>query len=142
VVEIDLRPDMTVQALTARLAQGRPGESQANRLRKALHLSPAEINLLREAHGVSLPAEPGPLARAIKSAPIRLTAARPLERAISTAGGIALDAMDAGLQLKALPGVRACGEMLDWEAPTGGYLLQACFATGAWAAKAALGCGG
>ena len=138
VVEIDLRPDMTIQALTARLAQGRPGESLANRLRKALHLSPPEINLLREAHGVALPAEPGPLARAIKAAPIRLDAARPLERAISTAGGVAFEAVDDGLMLKAAPGVRVCGEMLDWEAPTGGYLLQACFATGAWAARRAL----
>ena len=72
---------------------------------------------------------------------MRLTAARPLDRAISTAGGVALSAVDEGLMLRATPEVFVAGEMLDWEAPTGGYLLQACFATGAWAAKAVLGRG-
>jgi hypothetical protein len=88
---------------------------------------------MREAHGVNLPSEPTALARAIKGSRIRLTGVQPLDRAISSAGGIALDAVDAHLMLAALPGVFVAGEMLDWEAPTGGYLLQACFATG-WAA--------
>ncbi|HEX5377639.1 MAG TPA: TIGR03862 family flavoprotein [Phenylobacterium sp.] len=137
-LRIDLRPDMPLAQIAGRLEAARPGESASNTLRKALRLSPLEINLLREGVGVNLPAEPMDLARAIKTVPLRLTAARPIGRAISTAGGIALDALDEGLMLKAAPGVWAAGEMLDWEAPTGGYLLQACFATAVWAAKSVL----
>jgi uncharacterized flavoprotein (TIGR03862 family) len=138
VLAFDLRPDMSVGALTDRLSRGRSGESLANRLRKALRLSPVEINLLREAHGKSLPAQPGALARAIKAAPIRLSGAQGLERAISTAGGVRLEAVDDRLMLRARPGVFVAGEMLDWEAPTGGYLLQASFATAHRAADGAL----
>lgn len=134
-VSFDLRPDMTAGALTARLAQGRGSQSLSNHLRKALKLSPVEINLLREAHGKDLPSEPSPLARAIKAAPIRLTGVQPLARAISSAGGVRLDAVDDHLMLKARPGIFVAGEMLDWEAPTGGYLLQASFATGLAAAR-------
>jgi len=137
-IEIDLRPDVTRAKLTDRLHRAPPGQSSANLLRKAAGLSPAETNLLREAHGLELPKEPGALARAIKAAPLRLTGVRPLERAISTAGGIELGALDEHLMLRALPGVHAVGEMLDWEAPTGGYLLQGCFATGVHAARAIL----
>jgi uncharacterized flavoprotein (TIGR03862 family) len=133
VVEIDLRPDLSVEVLAARLAKPRNGQSLANFLRKAAHLSPVEINLLREAHGLDLPAEPSALAAAIKAAPIALTGVQPLDRAISSAGGVSFEALD-GLALKAAPGVFVAGEMLDWEAPTGGYLLQACFATGVAAA--------
>jgi len=136
-VTFDLRPDMTVGALTARLSQGRSSQSLSNHLRKALKLSPVETNLLREAHGKALPSDPGPLARAIKAAPIRLTGVQPLVRAISSAGGVRLDAVDERLMLKARPGVFVAGEMLDWEAPTGGYLLQASFATGLAAARGA-----
>jgi uncharacterized flavoprotein (TIGR03862 family) len=138
ILEIDLRPDQTVGQLTARLAVPRGGQSMTNYLRKAAHLSPVEINLLREAHGVELALTAGGLARAIKVAPIRLTGVRPIERAISTAGGVAFSEVDDGLMLSARPGVFVAGEMLDWEAPTGGYLLQACFATGVAAANAAL----
>ena len=138
VLEIDLRPDQTVGQLTARLAVPRGGQSMTNYLRKAGRLSPVEINLLREAHGVDLALTAGGLARAIKAAPIKLTGVRPLDRAISTAGGVALSEVDAALMLKTRPGVFVAGEMLDWEAPTGGYLLQACFATGAAAAKGVL----
>jgi uncharacterized flavoprotein (TIGR03862 family) len=138
ILEIDLRPDQTVGQLTARLAVPRGGQSMTNYLRKAAHLSPVEINLLREAHGVELALTAGGLARAIKVAPIRLTGVRPVERAISTAGGVAFSEVDDGLMLRARPGVFVAGEMLDWEAPTGGYLLQACFATGVAAANAAL----
>ena len=138
VLEIDLRPDQTVGQLTARLAVPRGGQSMTNYLRKAGRLSPVEINLLREAHGVDLALTAGGLARAIKAAPIKLTGVRPLDRAISTAGGVALSEVDAALMLKTRPGVFIAGEMLDWEAPTGGYLLQACFATGAAAAKGVL----
>ena len=134
---IDLRPDMSLGALTARLSHAKGGESLSNHLRKALKLSPVEINLLREAHGKDLPVQPAALAAAIKSAPIRLTGVQPLARAISSAGGVAFSAVDDDLMLRARPGVFVAGEMLDWEAPTGGYLLQASFATGLAAAKGA-----
>ncbi len=126
-LEIDLRPDQSVGQLTARLAIPRGGQSMTNFLRKAAHLSPVEINLLREAHGVELALTAGGLARAIKSVTIRLTGVRPIDRAISTAGGVALGEVDDDLMLRAQPGVFVAGEMLDWEAPTGGYLLQAAF---------------
>jgi uncharacterized flavoprotein (TIGR03862 family) len=138
VVEIDLRPDQSIGQLTARLAVPRGGHSMTNNLRKAAHLSPVEINLLREAHGVELALTAGGLARAIKAAQITLTGVRPIDRAISTAGGVALSEVDEHLMLRARPGVYVAGEMLDWEAPTGGYLLQACFATGVAAAQGAL----
>jgi len=137
-VELDLRPDATAAGLAKRLDRPRGGQSLSNHLRKALHLSPLEINLLREAHGKDLPADPAGLAAAIKAAPLRLTGVQPITRAISTAGGVALDALDERLMLRARPGVFAAGEMLDWEAPTGGYLLQATFATARAAALGAL----
>jgi uncharacterized flavoprotein (TIGR03862 family) len=132
VLEIDLRPDLAQEHIAQRLARPRGPrgkESLANFLRKALHLSPLEINLLREACAAP---------DGIKSVPLTLRGVQPLARAISTAGGIAFEAVDADLMLEALPGVYAVGEMLDWEAPTGGYLLQACFATGVVAARAIL----
>ncbi len=134
-LEIDLRPDVPLAQLTARLSKPRGGQSLSSWLRKAAHLSPVEIGLLREAHGVALPVAPDALAAAIKAAPIVLTGTQGLERAISSAGGLSFEALD-GLELKAAPGVFVAGEMLDWEAPTGGYLLQACFATGVAAARA------
>lgn len=137
-VEIDLAPDLSRAKLTDRLHRAATGQSSASLLRKAAGLSPIEANLLREACGLALPREPGALARAIKAAPVRLTAPRPLARAISTAGGVAWSEVDEGLRLRKIPGAQLAGEMLDWEAPTGGYLLQACFATGAWAAHALL----
>jgi uncharacterized flavoprotein (TIGR03862 family) len=136
-LEIDLRPDVALAQLTARLSKPRGGQSLSSWLRKAAHLSPVEIGLLREAHGVALPVAPDALAAAIKAAPIALTGTQGLERAISSAGGLSFEALD-GLELKAAPGVFVAGEMLDWEAPTGGYLLQACFATGVAAARAVL----
>ena len=137
VLEIDLRPDAPVETLERRLHAPRGGQSLANFLRKAVKLSPVEVNLLREAHGLDLPGEPAALAAAIKAAPIALTGVQPLERAISSAGGVRFESLD-GLSLKQRPEVILAGEMLDWEAPTGGYLLQACFATGVAAGKAAL----
>jgi uncharacterized flavoprotein (TIGR03862 family) len=136
-LEIDLRPDVPVEQLTARLSKPRGGQSLSSWLRKAAHLSPVEIGLLREAHGLALPVAPDALAAAIKAAPIVLAGAQGLERAISSAGGLSFEALD-GLELKALPSVFVAGEMLDWEAPTGGYLLQACFATGVAAARAVM----
>lgn len=131
---IDLRPDQTAEVLANRLAASRRGESLSNRLRKAAGLSPVAAGLLRES-GERLPVEPGELARLIKALPLQINAQRGLDRAISSAGGIRRDAVDGNLMLKALPGVFAAGEMLDWDAPTGGYLLQASFATGLAAAK-------
>ena len=128
-VTFDLRPDMTAAEVATRLDRPRGAQSLSNHLRKALKLSPVETNLLREAHGKDLPSAPAALAAAIKAAPIRLTGVQGLDRAISSAGGMRLDALDDRLMLKARPGVFVAGEMLDWEAPTGGYLLQATFAT-------------
>lgn len=137
-IEVDLRPDTPRSRLADRLHKAPAGQSTANLLRKVANLSPVEVNLLREGHGVELPRDPGVLAQAIKATPLRLTAARPLERAISSAGGVALSELDEGLMIRRLPGVYAVGEMLDWEAPTGGYLLQACLASGVTAARAIL----
>lgn len=137
-VEIDLRPDLARSRLADRLHKAAPGQSTSNLLRKAARLSPVEANLLREGYGVDLPREPGALARAIKHVPVRLDAPRPLDRAISSAGGVALSELNEGLMIRRLPNVYAVGEMLDWEAPTGGYLLQACFATAVVTAEAIL----
>ena len=129
VLTLDLKPDLALAALTERLARPRGSQSLSNHLRKAAGLAPAAIGLLRET-GEALPTDPAALAARIKAAPLTLTGVQGLDRAISSAGGIAWDAVDDRLMLTALPGVFAAGEMLDWEAPTGGYLLQACFATG------------
>ncbi len=125
---VDLRPDFSDAVLAARLAASRKGESMANRLRKAAGLSPVAAGLLREAG--PLPAEAAALAARIKAVPLTVTGMAGLERAISSAGGVRRDMVDGALMLRARPGVFVAGEMLDWEAPTGGYLLQASFATG------------
>jgi uncharacterized flavoprotein (TIGR03862 family) len=138
VVQIDLRPDRSIEDLKSRLDRPRRGQSLSNWLRKSVSLSPVEIGLLREASRDSPAEATVDLARQIKSIPLRLIAVQPLARAISTAGGIALAELDANLMLSRLPGVFAAGEMLDWEAPTGGYLLQACFSTGVAAARGIL----
>lgn len=135
VLEIDLRPDVAEDRLAAKLARPRGGQSASNFLRKAAGLTPVAVNLIREANACALPAD---LAHAIKHVRLVLTGTHGLERAISSAGGVAWPAVDADLMLKALPGVFVAGEMLDWEAPTGGYLLQGCFATGVAAANGAL----
>lgn len=132
-VSIDLRPDRNIDDLAARVARQARKASLATRLRKALSLSPAAIALVRDAGPP--PANPVALARLIKSVPVRLVATSGLERAISTAGGVRFEDLDPGLQLRARPGVWVAGEMIDWEAPTGGYLLQAVFATGVCAAR-------
>ncbi len=127
---IDLRPDMAAEALAVRLARPRGKQSLATWLRKTAQLDPVSIALVRESMGLALPAEPEALARGIKAVTLDVTAIAGLERAISSAGGIALAEVDAGMMLRQRPGIFAAGEMLDWEAPTGGYLLQACFSTG------------
>jgi len=126
-LSIDLKPDLTHEALAGRLHR-RPGQSASTFLRKAAGLAPAAIALLREAG--ALPDEPQALAARIKGVALRLTAPAPIERAISSAGGVVWREIDERFMLRKLPGVFLAGEMIDWEAPTGGYLLQACFATG------------
>lgn len=135
---IDLRPDLSLADIAARLGRIRAGETASNRLRRTLGLSPVAIGLMREAHGAALAVETGALAAQIKAAPLTLTGVAPITRAISTAGGVRFDAVTPSLELKAIPRTFVAGEMLDWEAPTGGYLLQACFATGVAAAHGAL----
>jgi predicted flavoprotein YhiN len=139
-LRIALRPDLA--ALAGRLSAPRGKQTFSNWLRKAAQLSPVAIGLLQEAakaSGVSLPSlSPENLAELINAVPIQLTGVAPVTRAISTAGGISFDELDANFMIRRLPGVFAAGEMLDWEAPTGGYLLQACFATGAAAGRGAL----
>lgn len=138
----DLRPDLPQHAIADRLGLSRKGDSLANRLRKGAGLSSGAIALLQE-HAAragmrlaDLP--PNALARQIKALPLGFRGFSGLERAISTAGGVSREACDANLMLKAMPGVFVAGEMLDWDAPTGGYLLQASFATGIAAAKGAM----
>ncbi|MFG1463689.1 TIGR03862 family flavoprotein [Xanthobacter sp. DSM 24535] len=133
-LRLDLRPDFDQELIARRLATGPVKQSLSNRLRKAVGLPPVAVGLLREAAGVALPTDPAALARLIKAAPIKVHAVAGLDRAISSAGGVPFEALDAHFMLRASPGTFACGEMLDWEAPTGGYLLQASFATGRAAA--------
>ncbi len=139
---IDLRPDVSAQGLEKRLARPRGKQSLSTFLRKAVQLSPVAIALLQEtAMSASTPLNAmsaGDLAAAIKAAPVRLTGVAPIDKAISTAGGVTWGAVDADLMLRDRLGTFVAGEMLDWEAPTGGYLLQAVFATGARAGRGVL----
>jgi uncharacterized flavoprotein (TIGR03862 family) len=129
---LDLRPEQSHRELAARLALPRSKQSTATFLRKATHLSPVGIALLREPG--PLPTDPGALAARIKGVRLAVTGLAGLDRAISTAGGVKFSALDANAMLRAKPGVFVAGEMLDWDAPTGGYLLQATFATAVHAA--------
>jgi uncharacterized flavoprotein (TIGR03862 family) len=141
-LHIALRPDISSDALITRLSAPRGKQTFSNWLRKAAALSPVAIGLLQEiavASSVSLASLPAEkLAELINAVPVQLTGIASIARAISSAGGIAFDELDAGFMLRRLPGIFVAGEMLDWEAPTGGYLLQACFATGAAAGEGAL----
>ena len=141
-VTIDLLPDVALAKLGERLSAARGKQSLSNFLRKATHLSPAALSLVREGaliKGLTLAALNGKdIAALIKSVPVKLTGVQPIATAISTAGGIRFSELDEGFMLKRYPGIFAAGEMLDWEAPTGGYLLQATFATGVAAARGAI----
>jgi uncharacterized flavoprotein (TIGR03862 family) len=141
-LHVALRPDFEMSELTARLSAPRGKQSFSNWLRKAAHLSPVAIGLLQEAtiaSGAVLSSlSPENLAGLINDVPIKLSGIAPIARAISTAGGISFDELDADFMIRRLPGLFAAGEMLDWEAPTGGYLLQASFATGAAAGRGLL----
>ncbi|WP_209425083.1 TIGR03862 family flavoprotein [Pararhodobacter sp. SW119] len=133
---LDLFPDWTVERVAGRLAAQTRKESASNRLRKAFGLVDARQALVHE-WVRPLPADPHALAEALKAIPVPLGPPRPIDEAISTAGGIRCAAFDGNLMLPALPGVFVAGEMLDWDAPTGGYLLTACLATGRRAGRAA-----
>ncbi len=141
-LHIALRPDISAGDLIKRLSAPRGKQTLSNWLRKAAALSPVAIGLLQEAtvpsgtQLASLPVEE--LAALINAVPVQLTGIASIARAISSAGGVAFDELDADFMLRRLPGIFVTGEMLDWEAPTGGYLLQACFATGFAAGKGAL----
>jgi hypothetical protein len=131
-INLDLRPDINVEDLARRIGMASAKQSLSNTLRKSSALSPAAIALLREAG--QPPKEPAALARLIKNVPLTILGIGGLARAISSAGGVPLGIVDSAFMLKPLPGVFVAGEMLDWEAPTGGYLLQASFASAVAAA--------
>lgn len=135
-LKVDLRPDVDMDALRRRLAAANPKESASNRLRKAARLDRTKIALVNEITRAA-PADAGDLAAFLKALPVRIDAPAPMDEAISTAGGVSWDALDERLMLKALPGVYCAGEMVDWDAPTGGYLLTACLAMGRAAGEAA-----
>lgn len=130
---VDLMPDVPLERLRDKLARRRRSDSLSTHLRRAINLDPAKRALLME-FGRPLPTDLAPL---LKALPVRYDGPLPMDEAISTAGGLRFDALDEQLMLKARPGVFAAGEMLDWEAPTGGYLLTASLATGLWAGRAA-----
>lgn len=137
-LDVDLRPDLTATQLAERLRRRRPKDSGSTWLRRAVGLDPVAIALVREAGAGTLPQDPGATAELLKAVPVTVTATMPIEKAISTAGGIAWSEVDEALMLHRMPGTFVAGEMLDWEAPTGGYLLQASFSTGVVAAQGAL----
>ncbi|MGV8951809.1 MAG: TIGR03862 family flavoprotein [Cypionkella sp.] len=129
---LDLMPDVSGDEVAERLSRMKPSETVVNKLRK-LGLTPAAVALVMEfGRGV-------PPAEAVKRLELKLAGPRPIDEAISVAGGVTEAAVTEGLELRALPGVFVCGEMLDWEAPTGGYLLTGAWATGRWAGRAAAG---
>jgi len=127
---LDLAPGRSLERLAGDLARPRGSRSMASHLQSKAGIEGVKAGLLRECVTKEDFAAPERLAAALKALPIRLAAPRPLDEAISSAGGVVFEALDDRLMLRALPGVFCCGEMLDWEAPTGGYLLTACFATG------------
>lgn len=129
-IHIDLLPGRPVDKLQAALSKPRGSRSMAKHLHSQVGIDGVKAALLRELTDAATFANPTLLARAIKALPLTLVKTRPLDEAISSAGGVTFEAMDERLMLKALPGVFCAGEMLDWEAPTGGYLLTACFASG------------
>ncbi len=133
---IDLFPDRSLQDLIPRLSRPRGKTSLSNHLRKAVRADAMRMALLNEC-ARPLPQDAGALAQLLKALPVPNARLRVMDQAISTAGGVAQSAVDDGLMLRVRPGVFCAGEMLDWEAPTGGYLLTACLATGRWTGLAA-----
>ena len=129
-LHLDLMPDLTLTAIDHRLSQMRNGESLPNRLRKLGLSAPAGALVMEWGKGQ-------PIAATVKNLPVPHNGPRPLDEAISVAGGVSRNSLSPDLELTPLPGVFVAGEMLDWDAPTGGYLLTACMATGRWAGQAA-----
>ena len=138
VLQVDLRPGLSADQLAERLQRRRPKDSASNWLRRTLGLDPVGVALLREAGAGALPTEPSAMAALVKAVPVVVSGTMPIEKAISSAGGIAWSEVDDALMLRRLPGTFVAGEMLDWEAPTGGYLLQASFSTGVVTGQGAL----
>lgn len=134
---LDLAPDLDPDRLRAALNRPRGARSLSQHLQRVAGLSPVKLGLLRERLDKAAFLDPDRLGAAIRALPLRLDATRPLEEAISSAGGVAFAALDEQLMIRHLPGVFCAGEMLDWEAPTGGYLLTACLATGLAAGQGA-----
>lgn len=135
---VDLKPDLTIIQLAEKLSRPRGKNSMSNHLRKTAGIKGVQAALIRECLPKDILETPERLAAGIKAVPVPVMATRPMEEAISCAGGVSMDALDDHLMTKAKPGVFCAGEMLDWEAPTGGYLLTACFATGRAAGLGAL----
>jgi uncharacterized flavoprotein (TIGR03862 family) len=135
---LDLLPSHSAEQVGVEVARPRGGRSLATHLKSRLGIQGLKLALLHELLGADAMHEPAHLAAGLKALPLTLGATRPLDEAISTAGGVAFEALEASGMLRALPGVFCAGEMLDWEAPTGGYLLTACFATGKAAADGTL----
>ena len=137
-IELDLAPDKTLERVMAEVTHPRGARSLSSHLQSRAGIKGVKMALLRELLSAEQLNAPTQLARAIKSLPITLAAPRPLDEAISSAGGVRFEALDENLMLRKLPGVFCAGEMLDWDAPTGGYLLTACFASGRAAGQGAL----
>lgn len=133
---IDLLPDLSLEEVASKLSRSRGKASLSNHLRKTLGLTGVKAAMLRE-FGEAAPSNPASLAQKLKSVRIPVDGPRPIDEAISVAGGVAWSGLNHDLMLGKIPGTFVAGEMLDWEAPTGGYLLTACIAAGRWAGKAA-----
>ena len=138
VVRIDLLPGRSMEFVHAEVARPRGPRSLSTHLKSRLGIDGVKAALLHELLPREVFADAARLAGAIKSLPLLLLAPRPIDEAISSAGGVRFEALDAGLMLRELPAVFCAGEMLDWEAPTGGYLLTACMASGVVAARGVL----
>jgi uncharacterized flavoprotein (TIGR03862 family) len=137
-ITLDLAPGMSAERVAEEVAHPRGSRSMSSHLQSRVHIAGVKTGLLHEVLNKEEFTDTALVARTIKALPLRLIATRPLDEAISSAGGVCFDALDGNLMLSALPGVFCAGEMLDWEAPTGGYLLTACFATGRTAALGVL----
>jgi len=137
-LHVDLAPDKAPARVLDEVTHPRGSRSMASHLQSRAGITGVKAGLLRECASKEDYADSARLAAAIKALPLRLVAPRPLDEAISSAGGVMFEALDARLMLRKLPGVFCAGEMLDWEAPTGGYLLTACFASGRAAGRGAL----
>ena len=137
-IELDLAPDLPLQRVLDEVTRPRGSRSMSSHLQSRIGLGGVKLGLLHEALPKEAFADAARVAHTIKALPLPLTRPRPIDEAISSAGGVPFEALDAQLMIEQLPGVFCAGEMLDWEAPTGGYLLTACFASGLIAGRGAL----